>query len=229
MTFQVSEATNSTEFAEVIKAEHEAYEEPFNTFWKVMKGPNIDECTERQWIWHKSMPNSRWLKVEDKDTGKVIGGAEWMVHETNPFETPQPALPAYWWPEGPMKIASNHILQAFFEGRPSVMNRPHLPLQYRRKGAGSLTVDWGCKLADKMGLEAFVESTDTGKKLYEAHDFVAVRPFFLDFPPIPDGQDTTEWNQLKKTVAPEPARTWLMWRPKGGKFEAGKTVYSWEE
>jgi hypothetical protein len=92
-----------------------------------------------------------------------------------------------------------------------------------------LTVDWGCKLADKMGLEAFVESTDTGKKLYEAHDFVAVRPFFLGFPPIPDGQDTTEWNQLKKTVAPEPARTWLMWRPKGGKFEAGKTVYSWEE
>src|SRR4051794_36019233 len=45
------------------------------------------------------MPNSRWLKVGDKDTSKVIGGAEWMVHETNPFETPQPALPAYWFPK----------------------------------------------------------------------------------------------------------------------------------
>jgi len=206
---------------------------PQSTLWQVMKGPNIQECTERQWAWHQSMPNSRWLEVKDND--KIVGAANWIIYEKNPFEEPQPMLSAYWYPEGPIRTISNHILQAFFANRPLVMNRPHFLMnvcfvskEHRRKGIGSLLVDWGCKLADEMGLEAFVESSNSGKGLYEAHGFVAVRPVFLDLPPAEDGQEE-EWARLKKLFAPKPFRTWLMWRPKGGKFEEGKTVYSWEK
>jgi GNAT superfamily N-acetyltransferase len=109
-----------------------------------------------------------------------------------------------------------------------VVNYCFVDPEHRRKGAGSLMMEWGCKLADEMGLEAFVESTDNGRELYKAHGFVIVRPFFLDLPPATVG-DEEEFARLKKIIAPEPYRVWLMWRPKGGKFEQGKTVYLWEE
>lgn len=88
-------------------------------------------------------------------------------------------------------------------------------------------MEWGCKLADEMGLEAFVESTDDGRELYKAHGFVIVRPFFLEVPLVTKG-DGEEFARLKEVIASKPYRVWLMWRPKGGKFEEGKTVYSWD-
>ncbi|KAK6593217.1 GNAT family protein [Botrytis cinerea] len=216
---------------------------------------NIEECAERQWAWHIGTPNSHWLTVKDGD--KLISGAEWILHETNPFEKPLPIVKATWWPEGitrfywtsprqlqlltvhlnagSLKTISDHLFETFFGGRPSVMNRPHLLLNYcfvdpehRRKGAGSLMMQWGCKLADEKGLEAFVESTDDGRELYKAHGFVIVRSFFLEVPLATKG-DEEEFAKLKEAIAPEPYRVWLMWRPKGGKFEEGKTVYSWED
>lgn len=87
-------------------------------------------------------------------------------------------------------------------------------------------MDWGCNIADEMGLEAFVEPTDDGKQLYEAYGFYAVNPFYFH-------ADTEEpndrWKVLEERITPEPYRVWFMWRPKGGVFVPGKTVYSWEE
>ncbi|TGO85939.1 hypothetical protein BPOR_0350g00070 [Botrytis porri] len=188
---------------------------PANGLWEVLKGPNMDECAERPWAWYMGTPNSHWFTV--KDGNKVISGAEWIVHETNPFEKPL----------GGQKTFSDNFSEIFFGGRPSVMNRPHLHLEHHRKGVGSLMMQWGCKLADKKGLEAFVESTDDGRELYKAHGFVIVRPFFLEVPPATEG-DEEEFANLKEAIASKPYRVWLMWIPMGGKFEEGKTVYSWE-
>ncbi|KAB8300518.1 hypothetical protein EYC80_000680 [Monilinia laxa] len=228
MTLQLSEIKDVTEFAELVKVEHRAYATPANSLWEVLKGSSIKECTERQWAWHTGTPNSHWLQVKEGD--KVISGAEWIIHETNPFSEPQPTVKGTWWPEGPLKTISDHILELFFEGRPSVMNRPHLLINYffvdpehRRRGAGNLMMEWGCKIADKMGLETFVESTDDGRELYKAHGFVIVRHFFLYVPSAPK-VDEEEFAKLKEVIAPEPYRVWLMWRPNGGKFEEGKTI-----
>ncbi|TGO43647.1 hypothetical protein BOTNAR_1564g00020 [Botryotinia narcissicola] len=128
---------------------------------------------------------------------------------------------------GPLKTISDNFFETFFGGRPSVMNRPHLHPEHRREGAGGLMMQWGCKLADEKGLEAFVESTDDGRELYKAHGFVIVRPFFLEVPPATEG-DEEEFVELAEAIASKPYRVWLMWRPKVGKFEEGKTVYSWE-
>jgi len=90
-------------------------------------------------------------------------------------------------------------------------------------------MEWGCKIADEMGFEAFVESSNDGRKLYEAYGFVMVRPFFLD-PQLPSGEpDVNEWLRIKNEISPDPRRVWLMWRPKGGIFEEGKTRFSWEK
>ncbi|TGO17575.1 hypothetical protein BTUL_0016g00380 [Botrytis tulipae] len=211
MALQLSEITNAADFAEVVKVEHRAYATPANSLWEVLKGTNIDECAERQWAWHISTPNSHWLTV--KGGNKTITDAD-HTSECRPTE--------------------DNFFETFFGGRPSVMNRPHLLLNYcfvdpehRRKGAGSLMMQWGCKLADEKGLEAFVESTDDGRELYKAHGLVTVRPFFLEVPPATEG-DEEEFAKLKEAIASKPYRVWLMWRPKGGKFEEGKTMYSWE-
>ncbi|KAF7864400.1 hypothetical protein EAF04_006534 [Stromatinia cepivora] len=124
MALQISEITNKADFAELVKVEHRAYASPFNTVWELLKGPNVEECAERQWAWHMGTPNSHWLTVKDGD--KAISGAEWIVHETNPFLKPQPPVTATWWPEGPLKTIADRILGEFFKGRPPVMNRPHL-------------------------------------------------------------------------------------------------------
>jgi len=234
MPFQLSEVKSQAELAEVVKVEHLAYEKPYNAFWEVLKGPSVEECAARQWAWHIGTPGSHWLKVTDGD--EVIGAAEWVIHEKSPFETAQPLITATWWPQSPLKSISDHMLNTFFSGRPSVMNRPHLLVNicfvhaaYRGRGVGHLMMEWGCKIADEMGLEAFVESTDDGRELYKSHGFVIVRPFFLDAQPATEeeGKDP-EWLQLKKQLTPEPYRVWLMWRPQGGKFEEGKTKFSWE-
>jgi hypothetical protein len=84
---------------------------------------------------------------------------------------------------------------------------------------------WGTELADKLGLEAFVESTKAGVPLYESAGFVVVDHFYLN----PHTENPSyEWVQLKQQMFPEPFPVYFMWRPKGGKFEKGVTKYSWE-
>ncbi|CAG8948726.1 hypothetical protein HYFRA_00001847 [Hymenoscyphus fraxineus] len=225
MSFQLSEVKREAEFRDLVETEYLAYQKPYNAFWEVLKGPNVEECTQRQWSWHTGTKGSHWLKVTENEN--VIGGAEWIVHEKAPFETPQPIIKADWWPEGPLKSVSNHMLYTFFSGRPSVMNRPHL--HYRRRGVGRLMMEWGCKLADEMGLQCFVESTDDGRELYKSAGFVAVHPFFLDAQPSNEQEgDNPEWLEAKEKITPEPYRVWLMWRPEGGVFKDGKIGFPWE-
>lgn len=83
---------------------------------------------------------------------------------------------------------------------------------------------WGTEKADELGLEAFVESTNDGKPCYEKHGFTYMNTFYMD---------STRRNPSKKWVEMEnylktPIHCYLMWRPKGGYFEEGKTVVPWE-
>jgi GNAT superfamily N-acetyltransferase len=147
------------------------------------------------------------------------------------------------------KPMADQMLATFFSHRPKRMNRPHLrkshhydqveigsdketvlnicfvTTQYRRRGIGRLLMDWGCSRADKLGLEAFVESTLDGKSLYEACGFVVVDTYTIDANLDPS---TAEWQTLKQGILPEPQHCWIMWRPKGGKYVKGETKYSWE-
>lgn len=43
---------------------------------------------------------------------------------------------------------------------------------YQRRGAGSMLVQWGCDLADKDGVAAYVDASKEGASLYQRHGFV---------------------------------------------------------
>lgn len=42
---------------------------------------------------------------------------------------------------------------------------------YRRRGAGSMLVRWGCELADRDGLVAYVDASPEGAALYRKFGF----------------------------------------------------------
>lgn len=83
---------------------------------------------------------------------------------------------------------------------------------------------WGTQKADKLGLEAFVEATDDGKPCYEQHGFTYMNTFYLDSAKRNPSQKWMEMSDELKT----PVHAYLMWRPKGGIFEEGKTVVPWD-
>ncbi|KAJ6174638.1 hypothetical protein N7485_005375, partial [Penicillium canescens] len=43
---------------------------------------------------------------------------------------------------------------------------------YQRRGAGSMLVKWGCDLADKDGVAAYVDASKEGAPLYQRRGFV---------------------------------------------------------
>ncbi|KAI9700956.1 MAG: hypothetical protein M1820_006601 [Bogoriella megaspora] len=45
---------------------------------------------------------------------------------------------------------------------------------YHRQGVGAALVEWGTKAADERGIEAVVEATHVGRRLYEKNDFSTV-------------------------------------------------------
>lgn len=97
--------------------------------------------------------------------------------------------------------------------------------EHRRRGAAKLLVGWGTDKADELGIEAFVEATDDGKPCYETHGFTFMNTFYLDSAKRNPSKKWVEMGNDLKT----PIHCYLMWRPKGGKFEEGKTVVPWDQ
>ena len=96
--------------------------------------------------------------------------------------------------------------------------------EHRRRGAASLLVGWGTKKADELGIEAFVEATDDGKPCYEALGFIYMNTFYLE---SARRNPSRKWMELERDLR-TPIHSYLMWRPKGGKYEEGRTLVPWE-
>lgn len=92
---------------------------------------------------------------------------------------------------------------------------------YRRRGAAQLMLDWGVNKADELGLDIFLDSTPQGRPLYEVNGFTYVEENVTELTiESPD----EKWNEMDRKIGP--FTFWLMWRPKGGKHEEGKTTKS---
>lgn len=64
---------------------------------------------------------------------------------------------------------------------------PHLLLallvtadKHRRRGAGSLLVQWGVELSESLGLQCYVQASEQGRRLYQHHGFQDVGSVQLD-------------------------------------------------
>ena len=104
----------------------------------------------------------------------------------------------------------------------SVLERCFTHPDHRSRGAGSLLVQWGVHRADELGLEAFVEATKSGVRLYEKYGFVASDSFRAETER--DGA-SEKW---KKLVRELPIEYTFLWRPKKGKWIPGETKFPWE-
>ncbi|KAL8808964.1 MAG: hypothetical protein Q9223_003747 [Gallowayella weberi] len=239
MGLTLREVVSDDEFNEIIECEWTSYETPFNGFFQIYcptigtgsdaRSESIKECTNRQLSWHKEDPTSRWLKVLDTESGHVAGGAQWNIYRENPYPNGVEHTDAYWWSEGEGRKFASMALKQWYAPRGERMNKPHVLLNicfvhpdHRRRGVGSLLVDWGVKKADELGLETFIEAAEPGVPLYLSHGFGAMDEFWVD-PKVEDPSE--EWKQLKEKIPP--IRWVFMWRPQRGRIEEGKTIVPW--
>ncbi|KAL9003985.1 MAG: hypothetical protein Q9188_003170 [Gyalolechia gomerana] len=237
MALKLSEVNLDHEFNELIECEWISYESPYNGFFQIYcptvgPGPNprqasMKESTERQLAWHKDDPTSTWLKVVDKESGKVVGGAQWNVYLENPYPDGVEHTDAFWWPEGEGRKYASMALEQWYTPRGKRMNKPHILLNicfvhpaHRRRGVGSLLVSWGVQRADELDLEVFIEAVEPGVPLYLKHGFRVIDQHWVD-PKVPNPSE--EWIQLKEKIPPIP---WtFMWRPRKGTY----TKLPWED
>ena len=61
--------------------------------------------------------------------------------------------------------------------------------EYQRMGAGRLLMEAACAEADRMGLPAYLEGSQEGRRLYEAAGFVGKEDLWVDLPRWADGKD----------------------------------------
>ena len=94
---------------------------------------------------------------------------------------------------------------------------------YRNQGAAGLVVEWGTLEADKRGLEAYVEGTYLGRKVYERYGFGVMHMAEMAFE---NASLTAEWRRLVENMRANPCA--IMWRPLGGNYVKGETVVPWE-
>lgn len=137
MPLQLRQVTSDADFDVLIPLQWTSYEDPFNPFLILFcpirgTGPtaraeSLQESKERQLQWHNADPSSQWLQVVDTDTGMVIGGAEWNVHESDPYaKPPEHPLTAYWWEEWEKREFVDQALSQWMGPRMERMRKPHL-------------------------------------------------------------------------------------------------------
>ncbi|TGO59588.1 hypothetical protein BCON_0043g00470 [Botryotinia convoluta] len=77
-----------------------------------------------------------------------------------PWPNELPKIVATWWPEGEGRDFATEFMKQCYTPRQQWMNRPHIVHpKYRGKGVGTLLMDWGTNMADKLGLEGFIENS----------------------------------------------------------------------
>ncbi|CAD6577331.1 MAG: hypothetical protein ASARMPREDX12_008310 [Alectoria sarmentosa] len=233
MSFELSEIRQESDFLELLQVLFVAYEDPFNPvrplFYPILgHGPEardtaIRESAERVFQRHKQNPSGRWVKVTDSSTGRFVGAALWMFFDKDPY-TAQSLPECAWWPEGEGREFANLWSWGIRGPRVRYMSKPHAYLNvcfvhpdFRRRRVGTLLLKWGLDMADGMGLEVFIDSSDHGKGLYERHDFVAAPCVIVDFnKDNPGGL----WKSLQQQCLP--FRFWPMWRPVKGDYRGEK-------
>ncbi|KAI0103724.1 acyl-CoA N-acyltransferase [Nemania sp. FL0031] len=153
-------------------------------------------------------PSTRWLKVVDTDleetddNKQMIGFAQWNINDgSQPSQPPRGFGPGCNVEACEALFGGLHKLRAKHYGS---VKHVHLRLlhvhpDHQRKGAGKLMVMWGVEEAKKLGLPAFLESSEEGHSLYLKCGFRDIDMQTIDF---------TKWgkaaNHVNYVMALEP-------------------------
>ncbi|KAI1176667.1 acyl-CoA N-acyltransferase [Nemania sp. FL0916] len=120
-------------------------------------------------------PSTRWLKVVDtdiaasEDNKQMIGFAQWNINDGSERPAPPRGFgPGCNVPACEALFGGLHQMRAkHFASRKHVHLRLlHVDPAHQRKGAGRMLVMWGVDEAKKLGLPAFLESSEVAHSLY---------------------------------------------------------------
>ncbi|MCJ1392772.1 hypothetical protein MMC18_005643 [Xylographa bjoerkii] len=239
MPFKLTELKEDAEFEELVKVEWASYEDPFchliRLFFPIygqgseVRAAALKESTERQIMWHRGDPSSRWIKVIDIETGRLAGAACWHLYKSNPYAEPSEDE-CTWFPPGPDREMANDLMEQFMTPRMTYMGKPHMFLEicfvhpdFRRRGAGRLLMDWGIAKVDEMGVESYIDATAEGKPLYEAYGFVAANELHFH---LNKHEASPKRKELEQQLLP--FSFWPMWRAVGGQSKNGDSKKPWE-
>ena len=95
--------------------------------------------------------------------------------------------------------------------------------KHRRRGIGSVLMKWGIGKAQELGIENFIEASESGKFLYEGFWLqCSIQDRFHSSKAGP----SDEWRKLEHELTP--ILLYAMWRPARNALDDGKTEIQWE-
>ena len=96
--------------------------------------------------------------------------------------------------------------------------------EFQRRGVGRLLMEWGLAKIDGLGLESFIEATDSGKGLYARCGYRSVKKVSVN---VDRADATAGWKEL--SVQLMPIGYTAMWRPREGIWRDGEPQSTWDE
>ncbi|PWY84452.1 acyl-CoA N-acyltransferase [Aspergillus eucalypticola CBS 122712] len=136
----------------------------------------------RAWLedYHRASlqsPDQHYLKVTTDhstwSTSPLVAFVKWDFNTTSPGHHFPPRHVDFDW------IFCDTFFGGLDQARRTIMgSRPHYYLDalithpdYRRQGAASMLIQWGCKRADQDGIPIWVDSSQEGARIYQRFGF----------------------------------------------------------
>ena len=96
--------------------------------------------------------------------------------------------------------------------------------EFQRRGVGRALMDWGLAKTDSLGLESFIEATDSGEGLYAKCGYRSVKNVSVN---VDRPDPSAEWKRLSEQLMP--IGYTAMWRPEEGIWRDGEPERTWDK
>ncbi|KAF2258846.1 putative GNAT family acetyltransferase [Lojkania enalia] len=177
----------------------------------------------------KNNPGSvRWLKCTDTKSARIAGAA-CFKHEK---EWPRPGANftgCGFDPGSELQELSDSFYRQLLGWRLRIMKGEHIYGQsifvlpdYRNAGVANQILEYCADVADKLGLECFVEGTVFSTPVLMLQGFIVIGWTNMIFTRRNPSRD---WERLVHDIQSHPIG--ILWRPKMGKYVEGETVLPW--
>lgn len=96
--------------------------------------------------------------------------------------------------------------------------------KHRRRGVGTLLLQYNSRELDERGIEGFVEAAELGRPAYLKAGYISVMKIASYIPD--DKLDNLDWKRYYHDMGVIPS--YAMWRPKNGVLKPGERNRPWQ-
>ncbi|KAF2472387.1 uncharacterized protein BDR25DRAFT_220877 [Lindgomyces ingoldianus] len=241
MPLSLTVVKEAPEFSDIWPVLFEAYQKPYNPFFKHFNPIHTTEqaalqASKERHIkqWYDDL-KCHWIKITDTDTEDVIGAACWLIHDQPALDEVPGLINAYWHEEGSVekRFAEKLIgegLGGFITKRMAGKRYCGIPeldqiivhSKHRNRGAARMMIKWGTDIADEMGFECVIGSTPFARAAYERCGFTMAA---IINPDLDIESPCERWKEYQM----EDLHAYMMWRPVGHDFVNGQGGIPFED